>query len=126
MSGLLLDTHIFLWWLDDNPRLSKKVRDRIADPETVVFVSAASIWEIGIKRAIGKLEAPPEIVAFVEEEGFHGLPMNMMHAEIASLLPPHHRDPFDRMLIAQGLSENLVIVTIDGRFEQYGVKLLRI
>jgi PIN domain nuclease of toxin-antitoxin system len=124
MIGLLLDTHIFLWWLDDNSRLSGEARDRIADPETAVFVSAASIWEIGIKRALGKLEAPREIVAFVEEEGFRGLPMAMRHAEIASLLPLHHRDPFDRMLIAQGLAEDLTIVTVDGRFEPYGVKLL--
>ena len=126
MIGLLLDTHIFLWWLDDNHRLSGNARDRIADPDMGVFVSAASIWEIGIKRAIGKLEAPREIVTIVEEEGFRGLPMELMHADIASHLPLHHRDPFDRMLIAQGLVEDLTIVTADGRFEHYGVKLFRV
>ena len=95
MNGLLLDTHIFLWWLDDNQRLSNKARERIADPELGIFVSAASIWEIGIKQSIGKLEAPREIVAVVEEEGFRGLPVELIHAEIASNLPLHHRDPFD-------------------------------
>ena len=126
MTGLLLDTDVFLWWLADSDRLSVNTRHRIADPEMAVFVSAASIWEIGIKRRLGKLKAPREIVGFVEEEGFKGLAMDMMHAQIAALLPLHHRDPFDRMLIAQGLAEGLTIVTADCRFAQYEVKLLRI
>ncbi|MEZ5584060.1 MAG: type II toxin-antitoxin system VapC family toxin [Candidatus Competibacteraceae bacterium] len=123
MTGLLLDTHIFLWWLDDHPRLPEAARDRIADPETAIFVSAASIWEIEIKRTIGKSEAPREIMAFVEEEGFCGLPIQMKHAEIAALLPLYHRDPFHRMLIAQSLTEDLTLVTVDSRFELYEIKL---
>lgn len=125
MTGLLLDTHIFLWWLADSRRLSDEIRTRVADPETAIFVSAASIWEVGIKRAVGKLEAPAEMACYVEEEGFRGLPIGLRHAEIAAGLPLHHRDPFDRMLIAQGLADDLAIVTADGRFEPYGVKLLR-
>ena len=124
MNALLLDTHVFLWWLADSPRLSGEVRDRIADPDALILVSAASIWEIGIKRAIGKLQAPREIVRFVEEEGFRGLPIGLKHAEAAARLPSHHRDPFDRMLIAQGLTEGLTVVTADERFASYGVKLL--
>lgn len=124
MTGLLLDTHILLWWLSDNSRLRGEVRAHIADPDMRIFVSAASIWEIGIKRMIGKLEAPSELVTIIQEEGFQGLPMGLLHAEAASLLPLHHRDPFDRMLIAQSLTEELTIVTADTRFEHYGVKML--
>ena len=125
MNGLLLDTHVLLWWLADNPRLPKEIRTRIADPDSLIFVSAASIWEIGIKRAIGKLEAPAELVTIVQDEGFLGLPMELLHAQTASLLPPHHRDPFDRMLIAQSMLEQLTVVTADRRFELYEVRMLR-
>ncbi len=125
MNGLLLDTHVLLWWLADNPRLPKEIRTRIADPDSLIFVSAASIWEIGIKRAIGKLEAPAELVAVIHEEGFLGLPIELLHAETASLLPPHHRDPFDRMLIAQSMLEKLTVVTADRRFELYDIAMLR-
>ena len=126
MNGLLLDTHVLLWWLADDPRLPKEIRTRIADPDSLIFVSAASIWEIGIKRAIGKLEAPAELVAVIHEEGFLGLPIELLHAETASLLPPHHRDPFDRMLIAQSMLEQMTVVTADRRFESYGIKLMRV
>ncbi len=126
MNGLLLDTHIVLWWLADNPRLPEEVRVRIADPDSLIFVSAASIWEIGIKRAIGKLEAPAELVAVIHEEGFLGMPVELLHAETASLLPPHHRDPFDRMLIAQSMLEQMTVVTADRRFESYGIELMRV
>jgi PIN domain nuclease of toxin-antitoxin system len=126
MTRLLLDTHVFLWWLADSDRLSGSARDRIADPQAEVFVSAASIWEIAIKRALGKLKAPRRIVPLVEEEGFHGAAMELIHAERAGVLPPHHRDPFDRMLIAQAQIEDLTIVSADGRFEQYELKLVRV
>lgn len=124
MNGLLLDTHILLWWLDDNPCLSSVFRERIADPEMACFVSAASIWEMGIKRATGKLEAPAKWAGILEQEGFHGLPMELAHAEAAANLPLHHHDPFDRMLIAQGKLESLLIATADKRFSDYDVALL--
>ena len=124
MKGLLLDTHILLWWLGDNSRLSALFREYIADPERPCFVSAATIWEIGIKRAIGKLDAPSRLIGIIEEEGFRGLPMKLIHAEAASMLPLHHHDPFDRMLIAQARLESLTIATVDKRFRDYDVELL--
>ena len=124
MKGLLLDTHVLLWWLTDSPRLPQAFRDPLADPKLPCFVSAATVWEIGIKRAIGKLEAPSELIEILAEEGFNNLPITLAHAEAASNLPLHHRDPFDRMLIAQGHIEALTIATLDGHFSQYGVALL--
>jgi len=124
MKGLLLDTHVLLWWLTDSPRLPQAFRDSLADPKLPCFVSAATVWEIGIKRAIGKLEAPSELIEILAEEGFNDLPITLAHAEAASNLPLHHRDPFDRMLIAQGHIEALTIATLDGHFSQYGVALL--
>jgi PIN domain nuclease of toxin-antitoxin system len=124
MKGLLLDTHVVLWWLDDNPRLPDAFRVRIAEPALPCFVSAATIWEIGIKRAIGRLEAPSELIKILSEEGFHGLAMELVHAEAASNLPLHHHDPFDRMLIAQGRVESLTIASVDRRFADYDVDLL--
>jgi PIN domain nuclease of toxin-antitoxin system len=124
MKGLLLDTHIFLWWLADSSRLSERFRQHIADPATPCYISAATIWEIGIERAIGKLDAPSKLITIVEEEGFHGLPMTLVHAEAASVLPLYHHDPFDRMLIAQAQVESLVVVTVDKRFLDYDLELL--
>lgn len=124
MTGLLLDTHVLLWWLADSPKFPPTFRDRIADPESPCFVSAATVWEIGIKRTIGKLEAPSELITILAEEGFNGLAMTLAHAEAASNLPLYHRDPFDRMLIAQGQVESLTIATLDGNFSQYGVALV--
>lgn len=124
MKGLLLDTHILLWWLADDPKLPAWAREAIADPETPCFVSAATLWEIGIKRDLGKLDAPDVSATLVAEEGFLALPISLEHAERAAALPPIHRDPFDRMLIAQAHSEALRLVTVDGRFAEYGTALL--
>ncbi len=101
MSGLLLDTHILLWWLAEDSKLPSWMRQYLAAPETPCHVSAASLWEIGIKRALGKLDAPDGLPAIIAEEGFRRLNINFEHAERAAGLPPHHRDPFDRMLVAQ-------------------------
>lgn len=124
MKGLLLDTHVLLWWLDDNPRLPSRFRIRITDPALPCFFSAASIWEIGIKRALGKLEAPLGLIGTLEEEGFRGLAMELVHAEAVAMLPLHHHDPFDRMLIAQARAESLAIASVDRRFSDYDVELL--
>lgn len=124
MKGLLLDSHILIWWLGDDPRLPGWARAPLSNPETPCFVSAATLWEIGIKRALGKLEAPTELASVIGDEGFLGLPISCDHVERAARLPPIHRDPFDRMLIAQALAESLTLVSVDPRFASYGVELL--
>lgn len=93
---LLLDTHALLWWLADDPQLGAASRARIMDSANTVFVSAASAWEFEIKRATGKLEAPDELAATIDSNGFEPLPMMLAHAIRAGRLPPHHADPFDR------------------------------
>jgi PIN domain nuclease of toxin-antitoxin system len=124
MSGILLDTHILLCWLADDLKLPASFRRVIADGSNACIVSAATVWEIGIKRALGKLHAPQHLVGVIEEEGFALLSISPMHAEIAAALPPHHRDPFDRMLIAQAACERFRIATVDARFEDYDVGLV--
>ena len=121
MQRLLLDTHVVLWALDDHPKLASEARCAITDPANEVFVSAASIWEIAIKRALGKLQAPYNIVSWIESSGFLELAVTSFHAEQAGDLPFHHRDPFDRMLVAQAQVEGLVLVTADQDIPLYGV-----
>lgn len=120
---LLLDTHVFLWWRGEPTRLSQQARSRIAEAD-VVFVSAASAWEAGIKMALGRLELPEPVEAGVAASGFEKLPISFSHAERAAALPPHHGDPFDRMLVAQAQVEDLTLVTHD-RLEAYEVEILR-
>ena len=124
MEGLWLDTRSLSWWLGDDGRLPGWASGPLRDPETPCFVSAATLWEIGIKRALAKLEAPAELASVIGDEGFLGLPISLDHAERAANLPPIHRDPFDRMLIAQALAESLTLVSVDPRFAPYGVDLL--
>ena len=124
MDRLLLDTHVVLWALDDHPKLSLKARSAITDPANEVFVSAASIWEIAIKRSLGKLQAPDSITSWVEASGFLELAVTSFHAEQAGGLPFHHRDPFDRMLVAQAQAEGLIIVTADQHIRLYGVRTM--
>jgi PIN domain nuclease of toxin-antitoxin system len=118
---LLLDTHTLIWILSDDPRLTAEAREAISDPETFVAVSPASAWEIEIKRALGKLDAPNDLLQQVADARFVPLSITLEHAVTAGALPPHHRDPFDRMLIAQALLEGLTIATRDPRFERYAV-----
>jgi len=120
---LLLDTHTLLWWLADRP-LATEARERIADPETLVAVSAVSIWEASIKAALGKLRVPGSLSEAAAQSGFEPLPISLLHAETAGALPPHHRDPFDRMLIAQAQVEDLTIVTRGPAFNDYDVSVL--
>jgi PIN domain nuclease of toxin-antitoxin system len=122
---LLLDSHAYLWWLADAPDLSAAARTAIADPANSVLISAAVVWEIEIKRALGRLDAGD--IGFVAEIGanrFIELPVGASHAEAAARLPRHHDDPFDRMLVAQSRVEGLVCVTCDPAFEAYGVPCL--
>lgn len=121
MTGLLLDTHVVLWWLDDDRRLPATAAALIADPTTTILVSAASVWEIAIKRALGKLQAPDALPESIAEQGFEWLPIGPSHAWAVRELPRHHGDPFDRLLIAQASVEQLPIVTADRRFGDYGV-----
>ena len=122
---LLADAHAVLWWLADDPELSDEARSAIADPLNEVLVSAATVWEIEIKRAIGKLEAPEQLVDALERSNFGSLPITLRDAEAAARLPSHHRDPFDRMLVAQSDRLDAMIVTRDTIFDAYGVKSLR-
>lgn len=124
MQRLLLDTHVFLWWLADAPDLAEAARRAIGDERNAVYVSAATGWEIAIKRAAGKLRAPENLDALVEEGGFTHLPITFFHGEQAGALPMHHRDPFDRMLVAQAQAEGLVIVTRDKHIPMYGIRTL--
>ncbi|RKQ70224.1 type II toxin-antitoxin system VapC family toxin [Oceanibaculum indicum] len=126
--SLLLDTHALLWWLADSPQLGRTARAAIADPASAVWVSAATVWEIAIKTALGRLEiggAPADILPpALESSGFRTLPIGTEHALAAGALPPHHADPFDRMLIAQASLDGLRLVSADREFAAYGVPLL--
>ena len=121
---LLLDTHVLLWWLDEPTLLSAAARAAIQDPANSVAVSAAVVWEIAIKRGLGKLIAPPDLKAAIADCGFQLLPITAEHALRTEGLEWHHRDPFDRMLVAQALIENGVVVSRDPVLIQYGVPLI--
>lgn len=122
--SLLLDTHALLWWLADDPALTVEARTTIRAAGTRVFVSAATAWEISIKQALGKLEAPDDLEAALAASRFQSLPMTIPHALTAGRLPRHHEDPFDRMLIAQAQHEQLTVVTHDPKFGLYNVAIL--
>jgi PIN domain nuclease of toxin-antitoxin system len=124
----LLDTDALLWWLSDDPALTKPARKIIAEIRNVVFVSAASAWEIATKVRLGKLPTAADLVAdftgHLEREGFQILAISGEHAIRAGLLPGAHKDPFDRMLIAQAQAENMPIVSNEALFDTYGVRRL--
>ena len=121
---LLLDTQAFLWWVGDDPRLSRRARRAIT--ESSCLLSVASCWEIAIKAGLGKLEIPRPIDRFLQQQlevnGFSLLPASLEHVSAVADLPSHHRDPFDRLLAAQARREDLSIVSADPVFRKYGVK----
>ena len=121
---LLLDTSALLWWLGDDGKLGATARAAIADPDNEVFVSAASAWEISVKRASGKLDASFDIAGALERNYFIELPVQVAHAVTAGELPQHHHDPFDRMLVAQAQLEELTLVADDAEIAKYQVELL--
>ena len=123
MQRFLLDTHVLLWWLDDSAELGPRCKELIADQRNQIYVSAATTWEISIKKALGKLEAPDDIDSIVEDEGFSKLPISLYHGQLAGSLPTLHRDPFDRMLIAQAQAEGLILMTSDGNIGLYNLCL---
>ena len=122
--NLLLDTHALLWWLADDPSLSDSARSTIADPENTVFLSAVVVWEIRIKQGIGKLELPDNFRQAFDDEQFVDLPVTVVHAHALADLPPLHRDPFDRMLVAQAKVEGMAVVTRDPTIRAYGVRVV--
>ena len=123
MQRFLLDTHTLLWWLADAAELGPRCREILLDRRNQVFVSAATTWEISIKMALGKLEAPEDMDSIVEDEGFSKLPISLYHGQLAGSLPALHRDPFDRMLIAQAQAEGLILITADKSIDLYKLRL---
>ena len=121
---LLLDANAFLWWRDDAQQLSPRVADAIRDRSNDIFVSVVSLWEIAIKRSIGKLRFLDDFAEVIAEEEFNLLPVSYAHLRSFENLPRHHRDPFDRMLIAQAVADELPIATNDTMFPRYGVNIL--
>lgn len=124
MTRLLLDTHVLLWSLTEPGKVSRPTRDALEDARNEVFASAVSGWEIAVKRALGKLKAPDNLEAAVKVQDFIPLNLTFLHAEQAGALPPHHGDPFDRMLIAQAQVEGLILVTRDTRITLYGIRTM--
>ena len=125
---LLLDTHAFLWWVADDRRLPRRARAAITNPTNECLVSVASCWEMAIKVSIGKLTLPAPVERFVPDQlatnGFRLLPIELAHAARVAKLPRHHGDPFDRLLIAQSLIENLSMVSAESILGKYGVQRL--
>jgi PIN domain nuclease of toxin-antitoxin system len=124
LSPLLLDTHALLWSVGDTERLSSTARDILSAGAAPAYVSAASIWEIAIKRASGKLKVPDDLLEKIAMARFIELGVSFEHATTAGALPPRHRDPFDRMLVAQAQIDGLTIVTSDARIAAYDVPVL--
>ncbi len=127
--NVLVDTHVWIWSLADPSRLSAEPRSLLSSSRNVVYLSAASAWELAIKAALGKIELPEPVETYVPtrmaRQGITALPITHTHALRVSTLPPHHRDPFDRLLIAQALVERLPILTADVAFDRYDVEVIR-
>jgi PIN domain nuclease of toxin-antitoxin system len=121
---ILIDTHFVLWWLANDPSLGERAREAIAAPDNLIFVSAASIWEIRIKQGIGKLVLPTEFAEVLADQPFESLAITAEHAHALVDLPLLHRDPFDRLLIAQARHERLTLLSRDHIIEQYDVATL--
>lgn len=120
---LLLDTNVVLWWLADDPTLADDIKDRI-DHDAEVHLSPVTVWEIAIKQAIGKLVEPADLPERVRAAQLPEIAITSEHALVAGRLPLHHRDPFDRMLVAQAKCEGLALVTRDGQISKYDVTVL--
>jgi PIN domain nuclease of toxin-antitoxin system len=121
---LLADTHVVVWWLLDSPQLSEEVK-QLLDTEPLAYVSAVTPWELSVKQALGKLDGPADLPERARDCQLRPLPVTAGHGIRAGQLPLHHRDPFDRMLVAQAQTEGLTIVTRDGWIPKYDVETLR-
>ena len=122
--NLLLDTQVLIWALENNPTLSDAAREAIVDGENLIFVSAVSVWEISVKQAMGKLRVPDNLIEEIQIHRFTPLEISLQHAQLAGRLPAIHKDPFDRMLIAQSILEKLSIVTRDQIMNKYKANVL--
>ncbi|WP_254511180.1 type II toxin-antitoxin system VapC family toxin [Anatilimnocola floriformis] len=125
---IILDTHVFLWFVSGDPRLPTRYRSEIQSPENDIFLSAASIWEAVIKNQLGHLPLPEKASVYLPQQrlmhGIHSLPIDENDMAALSNLPAHHRDPFDRMIIAQAVKHSLVLASLDSQFSAYPVALL--
>lgn len=125
---ILLDTHIFLWFVNDNPRLSSRFADLIEDENNIVYLSIASLWEMSIKYNLGKLTLKLNYNEFIESEvvasNINLLNIELAHIKTNAILPFHHRDPFDRLIISQSIVEKIPIITVDSVFSQYPVSVI--
>ena len=125
---ILLDTQCWLWWIAAPEKLSPTARRRIADKRNTIYLSAASSWEIAIKYSIGKLSLPEPPLQFIPKrlarDSITGLPIEIMHTLHVANLPPHHKDPFDRILISQSMQEDIPIMTVDKQFELYDANII--
>jgi PIN domain nuclease of toxin-antitoxin system len=124
MMKLLLDTHILLWWLSQNQKLLPTEKEIITDPDNLILISAATAWEIAVKKMIGKLEAPDDLPAALAANNFLELPITIKHSQKLYQLPLHHQDPFDRIMVAQAMSEDLTFMTRDPKIALYDIKTL--
>lgn len=122
--NLLLDTHIIIWWLNDDEQLKSIHKKLIADPNNLCYISSASIWEISIKSSLGKLKIPSSYFEILKEQGFLELSINWFHCKEIKKLPDIHRDPFDRMLISQAKIEDMTLLTVDDNIKKYEINFL--
>jgi PIN domain nuclease of toxin-antitoxin system len=122
---LLLDTHLVLWWMNgEASRISKKALAALGSEGIDPIVSAVTIWEIAIKRGLGKLEGPDDLLPQLEGAGVELLPVGARHADLVGSLPPHHRDPFDRLLVAQAMLEGVALVSDAAALRRYDVEIV--
>ncbi|MFC4352085.1 type II toxin-antitoxin system VapC family toxin [Fodinicurvata halophila] len=126
MKGFLLDTHVLLWWLAEPERISPNAYEVIADPENALHVSAASIWEASIKATLGRLDLPATLPDDMKQQGMEELAITSSHALAIQRLPLLHQDPFDRMLIAQALMEELILISADSIMARYDIEILQV
>ena len=124
MRRILLDTHVVIWWLADAPNLGEKARSLIQNQQNQIYVSAAAMWELSIKMAKGLLDLPESVFEMIEEDGFIPLSITWFHSRQAGFLPDIHKDPFDRMLIAQVQAEGLELMTADTLIPKYGIRVI--
>lgn len=122
---LMLDTHVLLWWLQDNARLGPRARGFIADPANQIMISVATPWEISVKHRIGKMDnSGAAVLDTLVEQGMTMIDLSPAHLRVLEAMPLHHRDPFDHLIIAQALAEQAIVVTDDAKFSEYGVRCI--